>query len=326
MVDLVNHRRLDLELLLLAYLVGDVLDKDERTRAAVAVSAPPPEPAAAACAQQRNYLLDPDYILLFDPLLQTLAVLHRLEADILVGVEIRQQRINEILHVAEPEIHILGHSADVADDAPLVDHQDPVVQLQAADALRAPHPPLQYQVAELGDRAPELPGLLPLALMLGHRHLALQHADNGPRWAEDREEFLHGRRATDERPADDGVSAALAQQALEQRRAVTAIPSPHQGRGMQRRHRGRGRVREHHRLSTRVVADDAAVRVGHVGQQRQRADDALQVLLILQRQAGRERQRLLHRGTGARWRVCRVPLYAPEAPRTCLPATSPGER
>src|SRR4029079_446214 len=74
-VDLLDHRRLDLDLLLFAHFVGDVLDRDQRPGRLVGTPAPTAPPAPPRRRRQRHYPLDPDLVALLDAALQADVVL-----------------------------------------------------------------------------------------------------------------------------------------------------------------------------------------------------------------------------------------------------------
>src|SRR5215204_4509232 len=95
MMDLLDHRRLDLELLLLSRLFGDVLNSDDCTGRDVAQSKKPSDQTITMDRHERNHSLDPDLILLLYLLLHADTPLHGFETDVFIRLKVRKLSIHD---------------------------------------------------------------------------------------------------------------------------------------------------------------------------------------------------------------------------------------
>src|SRR5205823_924270 len=167
-VNLADHRGLDLQLLFLAHLVGDVLDGDERPSRLGPRPAQAPPPAPARRLRQRYHPLDPDLVLLLDALLETRARLHRFEANVLVRVELGDLAVQQALGVAQAPVLVLRHGADVSNLPVTVYDDQPVVLANAPQPLAAAQSPFERRLANAGQRLAQHGILVAHPLVLEH--------------------------------------------------------------------------------------------------------------------------------------------------------------
>ena len=171
-VNLLDHGRLDSQLLLLLELVGDVLDGDDgpgRHRSSTDQSR---WPAAVVAGDERHHALDPHQVLLLNTLLETHATFHRLEADVLVRFELLELGLDQVVGVAEASIEVLGRGAEVLDASGRVDDHHAVVDAKPTELATTTHATGDNQVAGACDGASERGVAFPLALVLDQQHLA----------------------------------------------------------------------------------------------------------------------------------------------------------
>ncbi len=202
MVDLLNHRAFDAQLLLLAVLVGDVLDDDDGTRRLAGAAGQATQPATRLGGQERDGLLDPDAVLLGDALLQAGRGLDRAEGNVLVCVQLRKLSVDQTVGVAEQTIETLGNGRHVFDLAARVDHHHPVVHAESADVLATIQAALNDQVADPGHRPSEEGTAPALALVLDDRRLDGKGGDDALVGIMDGKDLAHDRHAANHRALD----------------------------------------------------------------------------------------------------------------------------
>ncbi len=245
--------------------------------------------AAALGGHERDDALDPDQVVLLDALLEADAALHRFEADVLVGLELLELGLDQVVGVAEAPVQVLGGCAQILDATGRVDDHDAVVDAEPAEPFAAAHAAGDDQVARAGDGAAEGDVAFALPLVLDQQHLAAQGTDDLAALVLDREDLLEHGRAANDGAVDDAARPVAEQHAEDVGRLVAADRGRGQRPAVQAGHRHRLRLSHEHGVAA-GAGEQGDVGASQVGEQRQVGGNAGhdRALLAAQRRAAVE--------------------------------------
>src|SRR5579859_6618076 len=147
MVNLLDHRGLDLELLFVLQLVGDILNRDDGAGRYAASTDEWQRQRLIVVRDERDHAFDPHKVMLLDALLEADTALHGLEADVLIGLELLELRLDQVVGIAQASVEVFGGRAEVFDTTGRVNHYDPVMYAQTSELFATVHTAFDDEIA-----------------------------------------------------------------------------------------------------------------------------------------------------------------------------------